>query len=547
MYHGDVAQHTRQRSQQEPNKSSLIRLMGSKKGDVLVLSLCWTLHLLANTLFLLQDRGAPQGVDSTNHTDMVYQLVEGTQRAGAAAVWQELRISAVQHWPPLVHLMVGSLAGWVDSSLPALRLYNLLFLAVLLVGVYWVGTLCHGRKAGVLAALCVSFIPGVHGASRDFGLDFPCMAMVALTMGSMLATRGFSRLPASALFGVLAGLTVLTRGQSGLFLFLPFSLTAGRALIRRTERSAVNVLLALVLAAAVSSIWWFGRFSMMLEVLAEHAQRGGLDGDQSIWGGVKLYLGGLVPLFSLPSLLVCLALVPGWLRRAAPGRLELAAWLVFPLLVHILLAVRGLRYLLPLVPALPLMASVGVMTLRRPGLRRLGAVSLVAAGLIPWLLCGYPRDKAGQEQEGCSASHLLCGHGRLNHRARKDPALDAARRLARALMARHPHGEGILLMVDFEDDPAINALMVDQVGYLRSMLPRIVYWTEESAHPPWLKAAGQGMVWRYLLSVKAGSPAPEAGERLHQERLKGGLLETVTLWRMKQGSSWLPLPPPYKR
>jgi len=112
---------------------------------IVALALVWFAHLAANGLYLARDGQETRLFDSTYHLEFVYQVVAGIEHGGLTGLRQELPSSV--EWPPLTHLVLGLLASTVDAALPAVRLYNLLFLGLLLVGVYG----CGRRLAHVAA------------------------------------------------------------------------------------------------------------------------------------------------------------------------------------------------------------------------------------------------------------------------------------------------------------------------------------------------------------------------------------------------------------
>lgn len=485
-----------------PAPASLAQRLVRPRGVVLVLGLTALLHLLANGLWLSVDRNHTGLVDGANHLDYVYQVVTGTRLAGPVALLQEARASSLE-WPPLVYLVSGGLAAAVDASLPAVRLYSLLYLIVLMLGLYGVGAACAGRGAGLLAAVIGTLIPTVAGASRQIGLDLPCAAMTTATVALLLRTDAFRRPGASLGAGLLAGLALLTRGQSALFLLGPGLVLAGRVVARRDRRAALHLLFAVALAGAMSAVWWWGRLEGIWDMLAVHAdaEELPLEGDPSLWGGLKLYIGGLPRLISLPLLLALLAVLPAWLRRRHPHKLELVFWLLFPLLVHVLMVVRNLRYLLPLVPALVAVAAVGAMSVGRRWRRGAVLVTLLAAAL-PWLAgtTGAARGLTGR------AEPLFFGEELLNPECSDHVLQRIGAVLARRLGREHPGGAGLAMVLQMPPDGTASRLM-DAALQMRARLPAMVLYNPRRPGAPWQAEALARIQRRYLLLV-SGTPLP---------------------------------------
>jgi len=499
----------------------------SRRGSIVLLGLCWFAHLLANTDFILRDQASPQGLDAINHVSRILQITLGLDRVGLPVLLEEMPGPFIQ-WPPLVHLLNSLLAYGVDASMPALRLYNLIFLAVLLAGVFWIGVQCHSTQAGLLAALCCSFIPAIYGPSRQLTLDFSCAAMVVVGIGALLATREFSKLGTTLLCGALAGLAVMTRIQSGFFLLAPALWILGRRVLRKDSLAMRNALFCLLIALVICIPYIYGDMSRFPESTSAHFDPAAMPDeidprswDPSWRGGVDLYLGDFPTLFSMPLLAMLLFFIPHGLGRPSRGRRELLLWLIAPWVLYtfILWPFRNIRYLLPLVPVLPLIASIGVLSLPRPWMRRLGSALLLAAAIIPWALCDRlcSRDDLSPRSSLCRSS-LLCGNKKLNHSARKDATLCAARQVAGSLQSLHPGGDWILIMADLGANASANMVMNNVIRYVQSLLPRVVYWSGESP-PTWLVQFHRQTSTRYLLTINSRKPNDQAATLVDQRRV----------------------------
>lgn len=122
-------------------------------------------------------------------------------------------------YPPLVHLVGGITYLLVGLHPAAMTLAsNLVFVPLLAFGCYGVGSIAAGKRAGLLAALFALGTPMFVSMSREFMIDPPQAAMVAVSVWAILASRRFARPGVSAMAGVLCGLAMLTKETSVLFL-----------------------------------------------------------------------------------------------------------------------------------------------------------------------------------------------------------------------------------------------------------------------------------------------------------------------------------------
>ncbi len=490
----------------------LLERLTSRRGVVVVLAAVWFAVLASNTLFLLADGERPRGMDCAEHVNMTYQIVTGARLGGASAVWQDVAAFDVK-WPALVHLINGVAALTVDQSMRALRLYNMLFVAVMLVGVFWIGQSCHSRAAGLLAAVCCVLTPNIIGHARQYGLDFPAAAMVTITMAALLATRGFSRGRPSALFGVLGGLAVMTKGQS-LFFFGPAAVGVLALALWRRQRNALPLAgLALLLGLAASTPWWAARVDLLLHIFLTHTDASNLspEGDQTVLGGVQMYLRDFPLLVSMPLFLGLALLGPLATRRSALSvRIPLALWLVVPLALHVVLAVRNYRYLLALIPAVAVVVAVGVMSFRAAQARRTAAALLCGAAVLGWLLC----TSQPLRHQAWACSPLLCGDTDLNQIADNRPLVTAARRLAPVLAREQRAGREVFLMAALNPkEGRSSADLGDIANHLRSRMQGIIWVFQDSTQPAW-RMTPRGPYTLFLLAAGERLPSGYKGERV---------------------------------
>lgn len=99
---------------------------------------------------------------------------------------------------------------------------NAIFLFVLLLSVYKIGSALYDEETGLLAAILLSFSPLIFGHSRINMLDFPLTAMISLCFLSLLKTKNFTSLLFGLLTAVLFSLAQLTKETAVIFLLPPF-------------------------------------------------------------------------------------------------------------------------------------------------------------------------------------------------------------------------------------------------------------------------------------------------------------------------------------
>ena len=311
--------------------------------------------------------------DDFAHVTGLFQLLTSLELGGAGAALRYL-LEINSHYPLLAHYPLALAVLIFGSAEVTARAANVVYFVILLVSVYGIGRHCHGRRAGLLAAVLVSLTPAVYGGWRTIGLDFPSLCATPLAILCLLRSKDLTDLRASLAFGLATGLATLLKAQSLFFIAGPAAFVlvrgllhahheGGAAQLRRTAAGAAAAALSFV---ALTSVWWGGRLGYFMEQILSHATGEGMhhfEGDVSLWGGVKYYAATFPYLVPGVMIVLALALSPLFLKHARQ-RYVVLIWIFFPLVLHIVLKLRHYRYLFPLVPALALMVAVGLVSLR---------------------------------------------------------------------------------------------------------------------------------------------------------------------------------------
>ena len=505
------------------------------------------LQLGVNLIWLQHDSWDVERIpDGFVHAGSVLHLSSGLEHSGVGASAGCLR-DIHSFYPVLAHLPRALAGAVVDFSPLVFRAANVIYLVLLLVGVYLLGRLCQGRQAGLLAAALVALMPAVYGGSRVVGLDFPALCVVPLALYVLLRSDGFSRPWYALAFGALAGLAALIKGQSLLFLCWPAALVLGRGLWRqRGARGRVLAGGALTLAAlaAVSAVWWVGRLGQLGRVLAGHATGAEMlfyESDPSLWGGVVYFVRTFPLLVSGPLALSLLAALVLFFRHGGRFRAEILLWLLVPLLLHMVLKVRHFRYLFPLVPAAAVILGVAVYSLRSRW-RHLLAALLVGSAASLWLLCSFahgprsgepptlscvPQRQLQQRPGGALLACGGCSYSGPAARAAAHPLNPVARDLARWLQERHPGGSGLLLQFDAWRHPRTVTLVILLGRLLPEARPFMTGGVRTERLAPATAPPGRQ---RYQLMLTADTV--KNALEVHKVRLPDGDPPEVRLWKV---------------
>ena len=363
----------------------------------------WVLLSVAGALWLAADRRPPSWdpaihlISSLRYRGAVLDLWNGKAAPGET-LGRLLGVDAF--YPPFAPFVgaVATLAAPPDARLST-WVVNQLFLALLLAGTFRLGRRLAGEGAGVAAAVAVTTFPAILASSHRFMLDVPLAAVAVLALDTLLASEDCAKTGASAAFGVLCGIGMLTKWTFAFFLAAPVVVAAFRAAVERGNRPrrVANLAMALALAGLVAAPWYLVHAANLARDVAGF---GGFSRDE--WRGfapvgsassLGFYPRALARLLAPPWLLLLLAgLAASWRRRAL-WRLALLSLPAVVLLT--LLPAKDDRYLFPLLPVAAVLATAWA---GEAGARRSWRRGVLAVAAAVSLFLAARRDPPSRER-----------------------------------------------------------------------------------------------------------------------------------------------------
>ena len=358
-------------------------------GPAVVLAALWLVIGAVNAAWLRQDTRPPTW-DPSNHllSSVRYRhalsdFAKGRAGAGATAT-RILRVD--DHYPPLAPLVAAALtAPWKPAPDPSILVLGQLSLALLLFAVLAIGRDLFSPAAGAAAAILVATFPLVSGQSRQFMLDLPDAAMTSLCLLALLRSRRFEKAGPSLAFGAIFGLALLTKWTCAFFVAAPAAgalFTGLRAPgFRKRARHALSAAFA---ASTIAFPWYAAHLWGLLRDSTKFAYDVGVrEGDPAVRSLASLIfyparLNGAILLPALALLVTGAILILA--RRDARGFLPML-WILGGTVILTLIRNKDARYVIPMLPAVALVAAVPLARLRLT-VACLAASAVGALGLV---------------------------------------------------------------------------------------------------------------------------------------------------------------------
>jgi len=296
-------------------------------------------------------------------------------------------------------------------------LTNIGYLGLLLGGIYLLGAHLYGRGAGLLAAFMAATFTATVNYSRDYLLEFPATAFVTLGIYALLRSEAFRHRAWCLVLGALAGFSVLTKTMTGVFFIGPVVLALASLVWQQRLQAVVlrNFLLAVGTGLLIAAVWWGPNYRTAFGYLIHFGFRSGsvpyskgivgiLSLENLSYYALHLVNHGMA--FSYALLFVGLILFVGAraLLNAGHRNIDAAmveptpshqagylwAWLLVGYMILTLVPNKGEeRYALPLLPAIALITSGAIMTLRHAWGRGTVIGLAVIIGVVNYLGLTY--------------------------------------------------------------------------------------------------------------------------------------------------------------
>ena len=380
----------------EPLSRDVDSARTSRAGIVLP---AWWLLLGAGNIGWLAKDTRPPAWDPAIHllSSVRYRHLIGDFLFGRVPLWESIcRLFSVDAFYPPFAPFASAFAtlGLKPNADVSTWVLNQFFLAVLLFATCRLGRRAAGPVAGIAAAVAVTTFGAVWSASHAFMLDLPVTAVTALALEELFATDRFSRAGRSLLFGLVAGIGMLTKWTFFFFLIVPLAVEMGRAAALSDRlRRLRNACAALLVLGLVSLPWYLVHAPSLAQDLLGYGPSSPND-----WRSFPQVL-SLPSLSFYPPAVASLMLLPwaamllvggalAWRRNPEARRLFLLS--IAGLLFLTLFRTKDERYAMPVLPAVAVLATAWAGDSRSKDLRP--RLLVVGAAAVASLALAFVRD-----------------------------------------------------------------------------------------------------------------------------------------------------------
>lgn len=349
--------------------------------NTLLLAAIFLLCAASTVAWTVKDK-TPPSWDPSHHMVTAYDYYRPLGHFDLRGLTREFFLN--QHfYAPLAHLITAFAFLIFGASRLSGIAINFVSLAVLLASVSWIGRRLYCSAAtnenqqtdaatakqrlpdgtavtlGALAALLATSYHFPAWLLHDAFLDYPLVAMVALSFALLIRAGDFTSRRDAIQFAIAAGLGILLKQTFVFFFVLPALYVTIRVVLQRDWQAVVNLALAGVVIAAIAAVWYAPHFRDVIAIYRIN-QQGAIDEHEPAIFSRDSLLYYLHPLISMQvqmplGILFGIGLLYSLVRCRKESRM-LYLWLASGIGIFTLIANKDVRYTVPVLPAAALLS-----------------------------------------------------------------------------------------------------------------------------------------------------------------------------------------------
>jgi 4-amino-4-deoxy-L-arabinose transferase-like glycosyltransferase len=352
----------------------------------LLLAAIFVLISSSTIAWVITDR-TPPSWDPCHHIVAAYDYYRPLAHLDFRGLRREL-FDATHYYAPFIHIVTAVIFLIFGASRISAIGVNLISLAVLLASVYWIGKTLYGNLSesdsggarkpqdskpvsenrrpdlhivalAVVAALLSTCYHFPAWLLHDAFLDYPLMALVALTFALLIRARDFRVRRYALMFGLVAGLGMLSKQTFAIFFVLPALYVALKVIATRDRRAILNLALAGIVMISIAALWYGPHWDDVLAIWRANKLAAIDEREPALFSRDSnlYYLHSLISSQTqLPlGILFCLGLIYS-LVRCRKQSVLLYLWLLSGVGLFTFIENKDFRYTVPVLPAVALLS-----------------------------------------------------------------------------------------------------------------------------------------------------------------------------------------------
>jgi 4-amino-4-deoxy-L-arabinose transferase-like glycosyltransferase len=392
-------------------RNRIIRLMSGKYNSAFILVTLW-FGVIINNFIWIRRSADYLTYDSHRHFLASLRIYEILNNMSLNAV--PISIDTMQLHPSLAMAFTAILYFLVGISQSSAVIINgAFFSGILIFSTYKIGFEISNKKTGILAAFIIIMYPVVFNQLKVYMLDMPLTAMVTLTIYFLFRCESFRSMKYSVLFGISFGLGMMTKDSFFIFLLGPLSYVLIEKILLQSPRKECHsfkkrvfyIILSLTFIALISGFYYLRNSSTVFEkAYSWHVTTWPVTVAESgmfiyYLRAMLWYLWGLIN-WQI-TFFFFLAFIIGAVLFACSKFKDkdifitwiLVSWMLvayFRAALEFNMEVTGVRYTMPILPAIALITAFGIMRIPYKKIRFCCVCAIIIFGILQLFLISYP-------------------------------------------------------------------------------------------------------------------------------------------------------------
>lgn len=201
-------------------------------------------------------------------------------------IWQYM------YYPPILYIWAAKWQTLFGHSVVSAVASNVLWVGMTIGSMIAIGRSLRIKYAGLLGSVFFFTMPLVGSVVRDYQIDIPLTAMVALTLALLIRSKRFTSFNWSLFCGICFGLGMLTKWTYPAFVALPAVIVMLAGLSARRDRRVVlqNIITSLAVGVVIAQPWYVRNIDAVRgDFQANGAAAGVNEGDPTVLSFAGLF------------------------------------------------------------------------------------------------------------------------------------------------------------------------------------------------------------------------------------------------------------------